>query len=129
MYYLKEVISNCILIIQWSAMIPLMLGTLFFPFSMLGLISIADAEHGPDLFFYYVGFFLLLATVILCRIYQIFEKWDQLLSIKNQNKFLDLGYDGINLLKPNFHGSDIQKLRAIHAQKLIEENNKKSKVT
>jgi len=50
-------------------------------------------------------------TVFLIRIYQIIDKWDQLFSIKNASKFLDLGIDGEKYLQFNLTQQEIWRLR------------------
>ncbi|QDT84561.1 hypothetical protein MalM14_22210 [Gimesia chilikensis] len=111
MYYLKEIIGNCVRIVLWSAMIPLLLCTIFFPFSLFGMFSLTTSSYGPVLIIYYVGYFLLLSTVIMIRVYLIIEKWDQLFTIKNASSFLNLGIDGEKYLKSNMSNDKIRLLR------------------
>ena len=84
MYYLKEILGNCVRLVLWSAMIPLLLCTVFFPFSMLMIFAVTDEKLGPGLMIYYTGYFFLLMTVLIIRIYLIIEKWDQIMSVKNK---------------------------------------------
>lgn len=127
MYTLKELLGYCVTAIIWMAIAPLIFGAFILPLMVIGLMASPD-DPGIGIMFI-VSYLFLLITVIMSRIYQIFEKWDQVLSVKNKSKFLDLGYDGIKLLKTNFPSDELDKLRVEHRNKVMEENIKQPRKT
>lgn len=108
MYYLANKFVRLISNIMY-------LGVLFIPLLMLLLFfQVEGPMSGYELI---VWLFVLLLTVVftlmmifLIRIYQIIEKWDQLFTIKNASKFLDLGIDGEKYLQYNLRQQDIWRL-------------------
>lgn len=66
----------------------------------------------------FLWLFLILLTVIfsfllllMIRIYQIIDKWDQLFTIKNAVSFINMGLDGEKYLQFNLKQQDIWRLR------------------
>ncbi|QDT26782.1 hypothetical protein Enr10x_20920 [Gimesia panareensis] len=109
MYYLKEAIGNCVTLTLWVSIIPMAFGFICYPFMLLGLI--ATRKDPMIIILLICTYLLLLITIMAIRIYLIFEKWDQIMSIKNKNKILELGNEGVSLLKPNYGWTEIRELR------------------
>ena len=90
---------------------------IFFLFTLVSGIG-NSGTFGPDffeIFLFMLAIFLVctasLMLLILIRLYQIIEKWDQLLTIRNASSFLNLGTEGEKYLKANLTSREISRLR------------------